>query len=211
MYFFDFHHHKKNTFGIYNYFLSEELPKSYFSVGVHPKDIDNNIDEKLAAIKKISQHPYCVAIGECGLDALVNTDENLQEEIFLKQILWANEIEKPIIIHCVRRFSQLLTYKKEAKVPMIVHGFNKKHELAQSLVQQGFYLSFGKSLLYNQPLQKSVIQLPLERILLETDDADIDIQQLYHLLSEIKKISIEGIQNQINENISKIFNRDILF
>jgi TatD DNase family protein len=209
MNFFDFHHHKKNTFGVYNYFFPEEIPTSYFSVGLHPKDIDEHFEEKLIRIKEISTHPNCVAIGECGLDALVRIDENLQKHIFLQQILWANEIGKPIIIHCVRRFSDVSRLKKKARIPMVIHGFNKKYELAQSLVQQGFYLSFGKALLYREALQQTVRQLPLDKILLETDDADVKIKELYNQLSEIKNRPVEDIQNRIKENISTILGRDI--
>ena len=138
--FFDFHHHfLGRECGIYNLDFTEEIPENYFSVGLHPNKIDENYKQNLDKIKEISQHPNCLAIGECGLDGLVSADESLQEQVFEQQILWANEIQKPVIVHCVRRFSQLLRFQKIAKVPLIVHGFNKKKETTEELLGKGFY------------------------------------------------------------------------
>ena len=70
-------------------------------------------------------------------------------------------------------------------------------------------MSFGKALLYREALQQTVRQLPLDKILLETDDADVKIKELYNQLSEIKNRPVEDIQNRIKENISTILGRDI--
>ena len=96
---FNFHHHNLgNFYGIYNLELGENVPESYFSVGIHPKDIDENWEKHFEAFKKISLQDNCLAIGECGLDALIDIDANLQKTVFERQILWANEIQKPVII-----------------------------------------------------------------------------------------------------------------
>ena len=152
----------------------------------------------------MSQHPNCLAIGECGLDGLVSVDENLQEQIFEQQILWANEIQKPVIVHCVRRFSQLLRFQKIAKVPLIVHGFNKKKETAEELLSKGFYLSFGKALLYNLSLQETARDIPLDRIFLETDTAEEPIDEVYLKLAEIKEMPIEALKTEIYKNVQQV-------
>lgn len=203
--FFDVHCHSILPRGIFNKELSDKLPNSYFSVGLHPKDINNDFQRNLEIIKQQSVEENCLAIGECGLDALVEVDEVLQEKIFEEQIYWANEIQKPVIVHCVRRFSQLLKFQKIAKVPLIVHGFNKKRTIAMELLNKGFYLSFGNALLYNETLQDLVRDLSIDKIFLETDTAKIEIKNLYQKLSEVKGISIEEIQNQINRNIYQVF------
>ena len=202
MIFFDFHHHKShNSYGIYNLHQEEILPENYFSVGIHPKDIDGNWQENLEKVKEISQQQNCVAIGECGLDALINIDENLQKKVFEAQILWANEINKPVIIHCVKRFQELIPFQKIAKIPMIIHGFNKKKAIADEMLKHGFYLSFGKSVLHSVSLQAIVKDFPLEKMFLETDDADFDIQNLYQKVAEFKGISVEKLQEQISKNL----------
>lgn len=210
MIFFDFHHHQFTKKGIFNLGLKEDIASVYFSLGLHPKDITDDFEADLELIKEKSRNPNCLAIGECGLDALVEIDENLQELVFEKQILWANEIEKPVIIHCVRRFSQLLKFKKTAKVPMIIHGFNKKENIAKELVEAGFYLSFGKALLYNEGLQELVKNIPLEKVFLETDVSEIDIKSVYEMFAKLREISMEELQSQIKINLKNIFGKDVL-
>ena len=202
MIFFDFHHHKShNSYGIYNLHQEEILPENYFSIGIHPKDIDGNWQENLEKVKEISQQQNCAAIGECGLDALINIDENLQKKVFEAQILWANEIQKPVIIHCVRKFQELIPFQKIAKIPMIIHGFNKKKAIADEMLKHGFYLSFGKSVLHSVSLQAIVKDFPLEKMFLETDDADFDIAELYQKVAELKEISLGKLQKQISNNL----------
>lgn len=203
---FDLHHHKNHSSGIYNLGLFENIPQNKFSVGIHPKDVSEHFDERFLWLKRVSEDENCIAIGECGLDGLIEVDEELQEECFEKQILWANEIKKPVIIHCVRRFSQLLRFKKFAEVPMIVHGFNKKRNIADDLQNAGFYLSFGKAVLQNVYLQQILADFPISRMFLETDDADFEIEELYQKTSELKSISIENLENQIQENLRNITN-----
>lgn len=206
---FDFHHHHSQVEnGIYNVKLFETTPKHLFSVGIHPQDILTKPKEAMDWLETISQNPRCLAIGECGLDALINISEKEQNIAFTQQIIWANEIKKPIIVHCVRRFSEMLKYKKIAKVPMIIHGFNKKKSIADTMQDAGFYLSFGKSLLDNLSLQTVFKEFPIEKIFLETDDKNFDINELYHLASLIKNISIENLVQQIENNLIEIQKND---
>lgn len=207
MSFFDFHHHHKNyQNGIYNLDSEENIPENYFSVGIHPHNLDDQFEIKFHKIKTLSLNNNCIAIGECGLDRLVDIDGKIQEEAFIKHILWANEIRKPIVIHCVRKFSELLKCSDIAKVPLIIHGFNRKQAIADGLLQKGFYLSFGKGVLQNVSLQDLIKDFPMERLFLETDDADLNIEELYLKVSELKNISPENLQAQIFENLARITN-----
>ena len=135
MIFFNLHHHKPQiSYGIYNSTPEEKIPEHYFSVGIHPQNIDEQWENDLENLKIISQNPKCLAIGECGLDALVNIDENLQKKVFEAQILWANQIQKPVIIHCIKRFflKEFLS-KKFAKIScevQIFQNLDKNHVLA---------------------------------------------------------------------------------
>lgn len=202
---FNFHHHNLvNFYGIYNLELGENVPESYFSVGIHPKDIDENWEKHFEAFKKISLQDNCLAIGECGLDALIDIDANLQKTVFERQILWANEIQKPVIIHCVKWFQELIPFQKLAEVPLIIHGFNKKKSVTDEMLKHGFFLSFGKSVLYNLSLQSILKEIPIDKIFLETDDTDFDIAELYQKVSEIKEISLEELQKKISENLQSI-------
>ncbi|WP_028121800.1 TatD family hydrolase [Epilithonimonas tenax] len=201
--FLDFHHHQRGKNGIYNLNVNEELPSGKFSAGLHPKDITQNWKSDFEKIKTISSLESCLAIGECGLDGLIAVNEDLQNEVFKTHMTWAEEIKKPIIIHCVRRFSQILHYKS-AKVPLVVHGFNKKENVAKELGDAGFYLSFGKAALENLSLQKVIKTFPIQRLFMETDDADFEITKLYEKVAEIKSISLENLKDQMWENLDQI-------
>lgn len=205
MKFFDFHHHhSKNEYGIYNLELGEVPPNNWFSVGIHPAKISEDLEDQFSVLKEISKNKKCVAIGECGLDGLIEVDEKLQEEVFIRQIEWANKIEKPLIIHCVRRFPKLISLCKIAKVPLIIHGFNKNRTVGEELLKNQFYLSFGKSLLENVNLQNFLREIPLDQIFLETDNADFEIEKLYRKAAQIKNISEENLIETIRKNL-KIF------
>jgi len=205
--FFDFHHHKKNIKnGIYNLDLGEIPPDFPYSIGIHPKDIDvNDIDSQFNWLQSNSNE-NCFAIGECGLDSFVEIDQKIQEDVFLRQIKISNELKKPIIIHCVRKFYEVISLKKYAEQPMIIHGFNKKQSIADDLLKNNFYLSFGKAVLYNLSLQKTLKITPLDKIFLETDNDDFSIEELYQKASEIKEISLEKLNEQIIENLETIKN-----
>lgn len=206
MAFFDFHHHHLQiSSGIYNLSVGEFPPKGFFSAGIHPNLIAEDSDEQFVWLKEVSKHDRCLAIGECGLDGLNNIDDQLQKEVFERQIELANQLNKPLIIHCVRRFSQLIHFQKKAKVPMIVHGFNKRKTIGEELQKHDFYLSFGKSVLQNVNLQQFVKEFPIENLFLETDDVDFDIQLLYQKVADLKNLKVENLQLQIGENL-KIFN-----
>lgn len=205
--FFDFHHHKKNiSNGIYNLNIENTPPGFYFSAGIHPQDIQPEIiDNQFKWLKSVINE-NCFAIGECGLDGLVSVDIKIQEEFFLRQIQLANELKKPLIIHCVRKFYEVISFRKKSEQAMIMHGFNKKQSVADDLLKNNFYLSFGKAVLYHLSLQNTLKTVPLDKLFLETDNDDFDIKELYEKVSEIKGISIERLQQQIVENLETIKN-----
>lgn len=207
MEFFDFHHHKKNvTYGIYNVDIESSVPDSFYSVGIHPQDINPNTIEKQFNWLESVIDENCFTIGECGLDGLISVEMKIQEDIFLRQIKLSNELKKPLVIHCVRKFYEIISIGKIAEQPMIIHGFNKKQSIAEDLLKNNFYLSFGKAVLYNLSLQNTLKKVPLNKIFLETDNDDFNIQELYQKVSEIKGITLEKINEQIKENLETIKN-----
>ena len=84
--FLDFHHHQLAKTGIYNLNPGEKIPDGKFSAGLHPKDITEDWKSDFEKIQKISLSENCLAIGECGLDGLIQIDETLQNEVFKAHI-----------------------------------------------------------------------------------------------------------------------------
>lgn len=205
MAFFNFHHHcaqQKN--GIYNWDIQEKCPEVFFSVGLHPHQITDEWRTCFEKVTTMAQKNKCVAIGECGLDGLIHVEDPIQQEVFKAHILLANELNKPLILHCVRRHHELFSFKKKSNVPMVVHGYNKNLSMARSLIFHGFYLSFGKSLLHRVSLQEILKEVSLDFIFLETDHADVEIDEVYQKVAEIKHMTLSDLQEKMNENLGKI-------
>jgi TatD DNase family protein len=189
----------------------EALQKhKHVSIGIHPWKIhDLNIESALDLIKKHSNLEQVIFIGECGLDKLIDVPLKEQERIFIEQIKTAEKVRKPLLIHCVKAFEELIRIKKEQaiSVPLIIHGFNNKVETAQQLIKQGFYLSFGKALLNESSNAKKVLeQMDPEKFFLETDDAIVSIKSIFEKASQLRKMDIEELKKQMLRNFKTIKN-----
>ncbi|MEJ8605511.1 TatD family hydrolase [Riemerella anatipestifer] len=202
--FFNFHHHNPTEFGIYNLPKENYSHQDYFSIGIHPMDITSDYEKILQNIKIIAQSKNCIAIGECGLDALVPINEHLQTEVFKLHIELAKTLRKPLIIHCVKRHNEIARLCKNLDIPVIFHGFNKNKNIANMLLEKGFYLSFGIALFKNLSLQNVFTETPLERIFLETDASPDEIEQVYIKAAKLKQISVQELKNRIEDNILNI-------
>jgi len=163
-------------------------PNIRFTAGIHPWDVADFNDKWLENIAILMTFRQMVGIGECGLDKHASTSIEIQTGIFIKQIELASFVKKPLIIHCVGCYNELIKIFRNHPFdyPKIIHGFRGKPELAQQLLREGYYLSFGPQ--FNTA---SVAVTPIDRILIETDESDIDLKTVYEQISEIKQCSIE--------------------
>jgi TatD DNase family protein len=190
----------------YPWEFDAEIPN--YSIGIHPWYIDENrLENDLEKIKEKLQLSECLALGECGLDKRIDIPLELQIAIFKKQLELVQQTNKPIILHCVAAFEEVITIKKAMKIenPMIIHGFSKNVPVAQSLLNNGFYLSFGKYLLRNPDLEKVVNFAPENQILLETDTIEETIYEVYEKAASIKGISVQEMKTMVFANFSRIF------
>lgn len=179
-----------------------------YSIGIHPWYInEERLERDLQIIDSKLQQANCLALGECGLDKRIDTPLELQQMIFEKQLLLAQEYNKPVVIHCVAAFQEVIAIKKKLKlsVPMIIHGFSKNKQVANELIANGFYLSFGKYLLRNPELQAVFNAIPKDRFFLETDTIQESIKEVYAVASKYKNIAIEELQTTINNNFKQVF------
>jgi TatD DNase family protein len=192
---------------------SQAKKPNLYSFGVHPWKIGNDVNEILEEMDVVCRNRRCLAIGECGLDKLIDIDFDLQQKIFCEQIQIANGFEKPLIIHCVKAFNELMSClkKMENKVPVIIHGYNNNKEIADQLLKNGYVLSFGKALLTPDSNAAEVLKnVGRKNFFLETDDAKISIRDIYKKASEILGIGEEILQEQLKNNYQHIFKEEIL-
>lgn len=208
----DIHTHslkKSEAIQLFNQSLEEPIHTNLCSVGIHPWYIDiANSQSQLEKLKSILQNETVVAIGECGLDKLTDLPIAEQEVIFKEQIVLAQKLNKPLIIHCVKAFDDLLRIRKEmnATVPMIVHGFNSKKEIALQLLKSGCYFSFGKALFQETSNASSVISfIPLDKLFLETDNSDFSIESIYEKAGKIIQVEVEELKKIISTNFKNVF------
>jgi len=186
-------------------FLSEE--KGLFSCGLHPWYLDENrLLDSWNELRTAVQSDQVVAVGECGLDRVCETAWELQVQWFEKQILLANEIKKPLIIHCVRAHAEVMNLLERTgnKMPVIFHGFNKKESIAEQIIDRGYYLSFGEALQKDE-IRQVLQKIPMNRFFLEKDDSNFTIEKIYAFAATAKACEVEKMKQQIWSNAQEVF------
>jgi len=179
-----------------------------YSIGIHPWYIvENRVESDLHFMEQKLQLPECWALGECGLDKRIDIPMVLQTEVFEKQIALAEKYHKPLVLHLVAAYQELIAIhkKRPIKVPVILHGFSKNEQTAKSLLDCGFYLSFGKYLLRNPELAAVFRSVPNDRFFLETDTIEETLMEVYDKASVIKALSLTELKNQVGLNWRKVF------
>ena len=177
------------------------------SLGLHPWYLAD-YEKQFADLEQYAGLPNVLAIGECGLDRICDTSWDLQVAVFKQQMELANKLGKPLIVHCVRAFDELLKIIGEVPlvVPVIVHGFNKKRNVAERMIAKGIYLSFGEAIMNEaSPAAEVLKHIPSNQFFLETDDADAEIGDIYRAAAAIRNISEEAVILQVQQNFNTVF------
>jgi len=179
-----------------------------FTAGIHPWHLnENNREQLLEYVRNIAGNPDLIAFGEAGFDKLRGPSIELQKSTFTEQVKIAGENQKPLVIHCVRSWDELLAAHKNLKplTPWLVHGFRGKKELALQLIKRGMYLSFWFDFVMRPESADLLRFLPKERIFLETDGADVDIKEIYRKVSDDLEINIDILKERIRNNFNLLF------
>ncbi|WDF70754.1 TatD family hydrolase [Sphingobacterium oryzagri] len=181
------------------------------SLGIHPWYIDSAPTAQLDALHDHGKKVTVLAIGECGLDKLCDTDWALQEAVFRKQINFANSVGKPLIVHCVRAYQECLQLLRQERVhvPVIFHGFEKHPTLAQQIYNKGFYISFGAAILAGKK-DDLIRQAPLDKIFLETDDKSTKIVDIYMYFCRVRNMEVDQLKDRVYQNFKRIFNYQLV-
>ncbi|MCB2218841.1 MAG: TatD family hydrolase [Bacteroidetes bacterium] len=188
--------------------VNEAPLPDFCSIGLHPWYIDEQWEKKFQVVADIARDHAVYAIGETGLDKLAKTPMDLQMEVFRKHIALSEQLQKPLVIHCVKAFNELVQLKKDIHptVSWIVHGFNKNLQTADMLIRHEIYLSFGRALLDPSSNAAQVLpQMPDEVFLLETDDADTPISDIYLAAAGLVNLSPEKMKDLMYLNFINCF------
>jgi TatD DNase family protein len=200
---------RHDIFEIVNQYPHEfDVAIPHYSIGIHPWKIDESrLKDDLKILESKLEFENCLAVGECGLDKRIEIPLALQLEVFEKQLHLAEQYKKPVILHCVAAFQEVIECKNRLNitVPMIIHGFSKNQETAKQLLDNGFYLSFGKYLLRNPELELVFKTIPNNRFFLETDTVEESIRDVYKLAAQYKSTEVEALKDMIHQNFNTIF------
>jgi TatD DNase family protein len=182
-------------------------PEGRYSVGLHPWHLRPEYATELPEpLITAAYAGNVLAIGECGLDTRCHTPADLQRRVFVSQVELAKQVKKPLIIHCVRAFDELLSILRKCQVstPVIFHGFRQSGDLAGRILSEGYMLSFGRHLL-NEQVAEVFRKLPADRVFLETDQAQIRISEVYAAAAACIHTDIDQLAIDIERRFRHIF------
>jgi len=208
--------------------LCEQYPGLYFALGIHPHFLANVeaddfalLESTLTRLQKLDQS-HCVALGEIGLDKLIDTNMETQEAVFLAQLAIAQRLQLPVILHVVKTQSRILQLLKQTKFSYggVYHAFSGSEEIANEFIKLGFKLGIGGVITHPtaKKTQNTLRHLPLKSLVLETDAPDMPIYQqqsvhnsplnitvIFDALCALREESRDVIAQQIYNNSKSIF------
>ena len=157
--------------------LSEKYPFVYAAVGVHPSDISGLNEETFAWLKEQTKKEKVAAVGEIGLDYYWDKEPEVQKQQrywFAEQMKMAREASLPVIIHSRDAAADTMEVMKSVhaeEIPGVIHCYSYSKEMAQEFIKMGYYIGVGGVVTFKnaKKLKETVQEIPLDRILLETD------------------------------------------
>ncbi len=203
--------------------LAEKLDNVFASVGVHPTEIEGE-DPAVEKLVDLAQHPKVIAIGETGLDYFRSEgDLDWQRERFRRHIRASKITRKPLIIHSREAKDDTLRILHEEGAEQtggVMHCFTEDWETAQRAMEVNFYISFSGIVTFNsaRELKKVATQLPLERLLVETDSPYLApvpyrgkanqpayVRNVAQYIAELRNVPFEVIADASTQNFFNLF------
>lgn len=203
--------------------LAHKYPFVYAAVGMHPDEVGDLNDERFEYLKSQCQKDKVVAVGEIGLDYYWdNESHDVQKKWFIKQLELARELDLPVIIHSRDAAADTLEIMKEYGQGLrgVIHCFSYSIELAREYVKMGYYIGIGGVVTFKngRKLKEIAAEIPLERILLETDcpylapvpfrgkrNCSAYISYVAQEIANLKGISYEEVVVQTEKNGKELF------
>lgn len=202
--------------------LVHNYPQVSVSCGEHPLHQTDVLD--VAMLKQLAADPKVVAVGETGLDYFYSPDtKQLQQDAFISHIETANQLNKPLIVHTRDAKADTLAILRQYQAERcggVLHCFTEDWETAKAALDLGFYISFSGIMTFKNadPLREVVKQVPLDRLLIETDSPYLApvpyrgktnqpayVSAVAAAVADIKGVSIEALAKLTSENFYRLF------
>ena len=203
--------------------LAEKHPQVYAAVGIHPHDAKAATEEDYQQLVRWSALDKVVAIGEIGLDYYYDfSPRDVQKEVFIRQLAVARQTGMPIIIHNRDSHGDMMDIlRKEAKgLTGVFHCFSGSLEMAKELIKMGLYISVAGPITFKNAakLPEIVAELPLERLLVETDcpyltpqpyrgkrNEPLYVRYVAAQIAQIRGLAEEEVARITRENVRRLF------
>ena len=184
-------HHQKND------------ERTLTTIGIHPYDSEGATTDSIFAIERLA-HQYD-AIGEIGLDFACSAEREKQLLIFQAQLEVAQKAGKGVVLHCVKAFEKVMDCLKDYTLPFVIfHGFIGSTEQVKRAVERGYFLSFGHRTFRSPKSIEAMRATPIERLFLETDEAQIEIGEVYSRASAILGVPEAVLEYITTENYNRL-------
>lgn len=203
--------------------LASKYENVYGLLGVHPSEVKDWTDDLIDKIKECAKSPKIVGIGEIGLDYYWDKSFNdLQKEVFIKQINLANELNFPISVHDREAhkdsFDILTKFNKNSIV--IMHCFSGSVEFMHECVKQGWYIAIGGVVTFKNAIKMKEVakEVPLDKLLIETDAPYLTpvpyrgktnqpayVKYVAEEIANLRNTSFEEINEQTTKNAKLVF------
>jgi len=208
--------------------LTKDFDNFYASVGVHPHHVDQWDENTFNQLKSLAQNPKVVAIGEIGLDKHLypgypKPDLKKQAKMLEEQINLAQELAKPILLHCRDAYDELYEQIKgyKGKIRGLMHCYMGTWEQAKKFLDLGLYISFSGNITYkgNDYIRETAKKLPDDRVLTETDspflspeprrgqrNEPIYVKIVTSTIANLKGWAVEETARLTSQNAKNLFN-----
>lgn len=204
--------------------LMEKYEFIYGVLGIHPCTAEDLNEEVFDWLKENCLHEKCVAVGEIGLDYYWDdTEREMQKEWFRRQLRLAAELKLPVVIHsrdAAQDTIQIMKEEHAEEIGGVVHCFSYTKETAKIFLDMGFYIGVGGVITFNngKKLKEAVEEIPLERIVLETDcpylapvpfrgkrNSSLYLTYVIEQIAAIKGVTVEEVERVTFENALKLY------
>ncbi len=173
------------------------------TVGIHPWHANFG---DIAEVERLAS--LVDAVGEIGLDYACDVSREEQTTVFRAQLTLAERLEKPVVLHCVRAFEDVMKIVGNYHLKAVIfHGFIGSTEQARRAVNQGYYLSFGERTFRSPKSIEALRTTPLSQLFVESDESTTPIEEIYAKIAELRGVEVSELLKATEANFKIIFQK----
>lgn len=208
----DFHTHlnfqSPEVVSVYNLMLHEKVhtPTGKYSAGLHPWFADYYSCMEISIIlEECACDNHLIAFGETGLDKSCQVPLQVQQDIFEIHLKKAVEKSKPVVLHCVRAWDEIIEQTSGFPGAKVLHGYNGTVELTKRLLNHNFLFSIGTAIINpTSKINRSLLFIPVKSIFCETDTSKYSIQNIYASVSDKLNMNDGELRKVVFANFNRL-------